>query len=171
MITHFEFASGQIHSDMLEKVNLLVCYLTFCSSGPQKETLLLTRLHVGDQSRVVKRAGEKVSPAGGPTGVAHSSRVAGVNPEASPTLCRIPHLPDAGTSHQAKATNLPRLQQQSLLSLTEDSLGIKIQKKRDCMEFLAFKQMVFSFMGLLSIVTSVTYKRRTKSDPCIFYMA
>ena len=75
--------------------------------------LLLTRLYVRDGSRVVEGASEKVSPAGGPTGIAHSSRMAGVNPQASPALRSIPHLPDTGTPHQAKVTNTTRLQQQS----------------------------------------------------------
>lgn len=78
------------------------CYVTSCSTDLQKETLLLTCLHVCDHSRVIKRAGEKVSPTGGPTGIAHGSRMAGVNPQASPALCSIPHLTDTATSHQAE---------------------------------------------------------------------
>lgn len=100
-------------------------HVALCSSDLQRDMLPLTCLYVCDHSRVVKWAGEEVSPTGAPTGITHGSRMAGVNPQASPTLRSIPHLPDTGTSHQAKVTNSPRLQQQrnfySLCTILEES--------------------------------------------------
>lgn len=70
--------------------------------------LLLTCLYVCDRSGIVKWAGEKASPTGGPAGITHGSRMAGVSPQASAALCCVPHLPDMSTQHQAKVTNLPQ---------------------------------------------------------------
>lgn len=64
--------------------------------------LPLTRLHVCDHSHVVERASEKATPAGGPAGVSHGSRMAGVSTQASAALCSIPDLPHIETSHQSK---------------------------------------------------------------------
>lgn len=111
IISRVEFGSGEKSQwyTWKSKASGLLFDIWFFRTT-EKMLLLLTRLHISDHSRVVKWAGEKVSPAGGPTGVAHSSRMAGVNPEASPALCCIPHLPDMDTSHHAKVTNSSRLQ-------------------------------------------------------------
>lgn len=68
----------------------------------QSEILLLTRLHVCDRSRVVKRATEKAPPTGGPGGIPHGSRMTGVSPQASAALHSIPDLPHVGNPHQFK---------------------------------------------------------------------
>lgn len=66
------------------------------------EMLLLTRLHVCDRSRVVKRATEKVPPTGGPEGIPHCSYMTGVSPQALAALHSIPDLPHMGNPHQFK---------------------------------------------------------------------
>lgn len=66
------------------------------------EMLLLTRLHVCDHSHVVEWSSEKATPAGGPAGISHGSRMAGVSTQASAALCSIPDLPHIETPHQSK---------------------------------------------------------------------
>lgn len=82
----------------------LVLFIVY-SSELHSDTLRLTCLNVTDHSGVIKRASEKASPTGGPAGITHSSRMAGVNPQASPALCSIPHLPDMRNSHSVTASN------------------------------------------------------------------
>lgn len=71
----------------------------------RSDMLRLTCLYVTDHSGVIKRTSEKTSPTGGPAGITHSSRMAGVNPQASSALCSIPHLPDMRNPHCVTASN------------------------------------------------------------------
>lgn len=75
-------------------------------SSDQSEMLLLTRLHICNHSRVVERACKKTPPAGGPAGISHGSRMAGVSSQASAALCSIPDLPRMETSPQSKQQQL-----------------------------------------------------------------
>lgn len=91
-----------------KKLELVWCggILRALFSSDQSEMLLLTRLHVCNRSRVVERACKKTPPTGGPAGISHGSRMAGVRSQASAALCSIPDLPRMETSPQSKQLQL-----------------------------------------------------------------
>lgn len=146
-------------------------HVALCSSDLQRDMLPLTCLYVCDHSRVVKWAGEEVSPTGAPTGITHGSRMAGVNSQASPTLRSIPHLPDTGTSHPAKVTNSPRLQQQrnfySLCTILEESFHSStawntLQLTRNCQ--IQITRLYQQCVRGLWLITSLIHKRKNKRE-------